>query len=234
MSRAVANQRDSEGAQAGENVMEFLKCELPPQNSVQASYYAEALGRAGRRYDRYSENRADCLDYAARKRRLIEATRMANQLASQLCDLDILSRDELTLRLDPTQLETLVGSLLLLSKEVGNLASEVQKGGRPRDLPEERWIIELADIYENAFGKPASVWGSGDEPAKRRGTFYRLLELSRPEHFPRRGKLSVRQIDRTLKRRRNGSTAHDLRITGRGEGARVLASSFTNAATPAV
>jgi hypothetical protein len=37
----------------------------------------------------------------------------------------------------------------------------------------------------------------------RRGKFYRLLEVSRPKSFPQHGKLSLRQIDRMLKRRRN-------------------------------
>ena len=47
------------------------------------------------------------------------------------------------------------------------------------------------------------VWGSGagaDETG--RGTFSHLLEFSRPETFSQHGKLSVRQIDRMLKRRK--------------------------------
>ena len=119
--------------------------------------------------------------------------------------LDIMSFDDLAVRIDPKKIETLVGSLLFLSKESRDLAIEVQDKGKPRELAEERWIFELADIYENAFRQPASVSGSGsdaDEPMSRRGKFYRLLEVSRPESFPQHGKLSLRQIDRMLKRRR--------------------------------
>jgi hypothetical protein len=128
-------------------------------------------------------------------------------LASVLYQLDILSFDDLAVRIDPKKIETLVGSLLFLSKESHDLATEVQDKGKPRDLAEERWIFELADIYENAFGQPASVSGSGsdnddDELPNRRGKFYRLLEVSRPASFPRHGKLSLRQIDRMLERRR--------------------------------
>jgi hypothetical protein len=124
-----------------------------------------------------------------------------------LYQLDILSLDDLAARIDPKKIETLVGSLLFLSRESQDLATEVQDKGKPRDLAEERWIFELADIYENAFCQSARVSGSGsedddDEPTNRRGKFYRLLEVSRPESFPRHGKLSLRQIDRMLKRRR--------------------------------
>jgi hypothetical protein len=122
-------------------------------------------------------------------------------LAVKLCSLDILTRDELGTRFDPPRVETLLGSLLSLGEAAAGLANEIQKNGRPRDIAEERWILELADIYENAFGTPATVWGSGDEPIRRRGMFYRFLELNRPQSFPRHGKLSVRQIDRILKRR---------------------------------
>jgi hypothetical protein len=69
-------------------------------------------------------------------------------------------------------------------------------------LAAQRWLWELADIYENAFGRPARVSGSGGGPVGQRGKFYRLLELSRPSSFPRHGTLSPRQIDRTLEERR--------------------------------
>jgi hypothetical protein len=97
-------------------------------------------------------------------------------------------------------IEALIGSLVFLENETAKLVKHVQKNGRPRDLAEERWILELADIYENFFLKPARVWGSSAEPVKRRGKFYDLLNVSRPLSFPRHGKLSLRQIDRTLRR----------------------------------
>ncbi len=114
--------------------------------------------------------------------------------------------DDLASRIDPKQIEALIGSLLFLSKETAELAKQVQKDGRSRDLAEERWILELADIYENFFSKPAVVWGSGAESLKRRGKFYDLLSASRPLSFPRHGKLSLRQVDRVLRRRKMTSS----------------------------
>src|SRR5689334_19457318 len=90
-------------------VAEFLKCELPPQAAGQISYYLGALSGAAARYDRYAEKRAECLNYTARKRRLVTAMRTSKHLADQLCALDVLSRDEVAQRLDITQL---AGSLL--------------------------------------------------------------------------------------------------------------------------
>jgi len=166
-----------------------------------------ALSEAGTRYDRYTARRNDWIRYGPRRSRLESVAKLANDLASVLCQLDILSLDDLALRIDPKKVEALVGSLLFLSKESEDLAMEMQDKGKPRELAEERWIFEIADIYENAFGQPASVSGSGsddddDDLPNRRGKFYRLLEVSRPASFPRHGKLSLRQIDRMLKRRR--------------------------------
>jgi hypothetical protein len=79
---------------------------------------------------------------------------------------------------------------LLLGKEAADLAKQVQKSGRPRDFAEERWILELADIYEIAFAAKPRIWGSGTETVKRRGRFYDLLMVSRPLSFPQHDKLS--------------------------------------------
>jgi hypothetical protein len=169
----------------------------------QAPYLTDAVTKAGERYDRYTARRSEWLNYTARRNRLTRIAKLASDLATELRELDILSRDTLSSRADPTKIEALVGSLVFLHRETTELSKAVQQNGKPRDLAEERWILELTDIYENAFSKPASVWGSasGDGKSKRRGTFYRLLEISRPASFPRYGKLSVRQIDRILKKR---------------------------------
>ena len=97
------------------------------------------------------------MDYAARRNRLNRIAELVNELKSGLTELDILSRDELASRIDPKEIETLVGSLSLLSKETMELFKEAQENGRPRDLAEERWILELADIYENAFCQSAGA-----------------------------------------------------------------------------
>jgi hypothetical protein len=167
----------------------------------QADYLTDALLKAGARYDRYAaeKNRNKWLDYTARWKRLEKITRSIQALATDISELDILTRDDLWSRVDPIAVEALIGSLLIVGKATNDLAKETQKNGRPRDLAEERWILELADIYENAFSEHARVWRTDDGLMS---DFYALLELSRPEAFPRHGKLSRRQIDRTLSQRR--------------------------------
>jgi hypothetical protein len=145
----------------GESLHEFLVRKLPPSRTGQARYLADAIVNAGKRYDRYAARRNEW-HYATRRNRLTQIAKLADALASELCELDLVSRDSLACRGDPKKLNALVGSLCFLSKEIANLTDQAQKNGRPRDLAEERWILELADIYENAFGKPASVWGAGD------------------------------------------------------------------------
>jgi hypothetical protein len=94
----------------------------------------------------------------ARRKRLVKIADLAERWRPP-CDLDILRREDLETRIDPENLEALIGSLRFLSEETSVVAKETQKSGRPRDLAEEQWILELADIYENAFGVPARVLG---------------------------------------------------------------------------
>lgn len=184
-----------------DEVHAFLVRRLPQDMRSQASYLAACLFKAGERYDRLTARKEEWGDYKKRGARLAQIASYADELALNLYELDHLSRDDLARKFDPEKLETLIGSLLLLHKEAEPLAKDVQINGKPRDLAEERWILEVADIYENAFGLPASVWGSGAGPANRRGDFYKLLEASRPASFPRHGKLSLRQVERVLERR---------------------------------
>ena len=225
MSRPTKKQTtigESPAEEGGEDLREFLVRKLPPGKTKQAPDFTNAILEAGARYDRYTARKNDWLNYNNRSWRLNKISKLAEELASRLCELDILSRDDLTSRLDPEQIETLIGSLRRLNKETTNLAEDAQQDGRPRDLAEERWIRELADIYENAFGQPARVWGSGTGSAKQRGRFYRLLELGRPTSFFRYGKLSLRQVERILRKRhieRGGNLTHEdviirLKATG--------------------
>lgn len=192
--------RKSNRRESYESIHDFLTRELPPGKANQAAYLTEAVQKAGARYDRYAEkrNRKEWQNYSARANMLNSIKDLSVSLASYLSDLDILTRDDLETQIDPTKIETLIGSLVLLNKEANALVREIQKSGRPRDLAEERWVLELADIYENAFNEPPSVWRSTSGSVSK---FYSFLELSRPETFPRFGKLSRRQIDRMLKLR---------------------------------
>jgi hypothetical protein len=189
------------GEPGGESLHDYLLRELPPGKAKEASYVAEALTTAAERYDCRTAKRDEWRNYASRRERLEGIGDLAGQLASRLCKLDFISREELQNRLGPKELEAIVGSLGIVITQTSDLAQGIQTNGKPRNVAEERWILELADIYENAFCRPATVSGSGDEPARRRGKFYRLLQLSRPPSFPRHGKLSLRHIKQVLAQR---------------------------------
>lgn len=198
----VGDDGNREGREA---LREFLLRKLPPRNAKQANYLAEALTKAGDRYDRYAAetNRRKWLNYRARRNRLQRISDLVRRLVNDLSEVDILSHEDLCSRVDAGVLQAVVASLPMIGKVAGELASETQRTGRPKDLAEERWISEAADIYENAFSEAVHTWKSESGPMS---TFYHLLELSRPSSFPRYGKLSRRQIVRTLSKRSRAKT----------------------------
>jgi hypothetical protein len=181
----------------GERIREFLIRRLPPEKRPEATYLVNALLEAAARYDRYIRQKDDWWDYVKRNKRFNGVATKAGWLETAMLDLDILSRDDFSNKVNSKDIDALLGALAFLRKEMTELARQVQRFGRPRDLAEERWILELTDIYENAFGQKACIG-----PAKRRGDFFDLLQLSRPTLYPGHGKLSVRQIGRMLKRRK--------------------------------
>ena len=189
-------------SESSSGLHEFLIRELPPKNASRASYFADAVREAGERYGRYIARKDEWSSFAARRDKLKKITTFIEGVESGLRELDIVSLDDLACRVGSKKIDELVGSLHDLSKASAVLLEQIQTNGRPRDLAEERWILELADIYENAFRQPASVWRVGGGPVRGRGGFYRFLELSRPKQFPRHGKLHPRQVDRLLKQRR--------------------------------
>jgi hypothetical protein len=137
-----------------EILREFLAQALPPGDTNQVNFFATALEDAGARYDRYSANKHEWSNYAARRSRLNEIVDLARSLASNLSELDILSRDEIARRSDPKEIKVLLGSLKLLGNQISGLLKESQSNGTPRDLAEQLWIEEVADIYKNAFRQP--------------------------------------------------------------------------------
>jgi hypothetical protein len=198
--RTAAGQVDAE--RDSESISKFLTRELPPQKVKQADYLTNALLIAGARYDRYWARRNEWYEYTPRKNRMEKIVKLLDESAAHLCELDPISRDDLTSRLIPNEIEAFVGSLHFFSRQTSNLLKELQDSGRPRELAEERWILEVAGIYENAFGQPARVKDF------KKSKFFRLLEVSRPQSFPQAGKLTLRQIDRAFSRKleKNSST----------------------------
>jgi len=209
--RSPDTQAEARASERGKNIFDFLVRELPPTKTKQAPYLTEALLHAGTRYDRLTARKHEWWRFGTRAALLKDVSEGATRLAKSLSKIDIVTRDDLEGRMGPEKLEAIFGSLHLLWKETTELAMQVQRSGKPRDLAEERWIIELADIYENAFGKRAAVGGSGGKTAKPRGKFSRLLELGRPTSYPRYGKLNPRQVDRILKRRKADESSFKFR-----------------------
>jgi hypothetical protein len=195
---------------ANETLVEFLTRELPPRRRDDVEHFARAIREAGVRYDRYDERRADWEKYSRRRARLRKLEELAADLASALCSLDILSHDDLASRTGPEKIDYLTGLLQLLNQHASALERETQVRGKPTDHATERWILELADIFENAFSKPPSISGSGEDPAGRRGRFYRLLELGRPSRFARHGRLSPKHVQTLLKLRSRSGSFEDL------------------------
>src|SRR5689334_15978558 len=92
-----------------EGIRDFLERKLPPGMTDQAPFITETLIEASARYDRYAASRKDWFSYVRRRDRLLKVARLTRQLASELCDLDILSQDDLANRINPTQIEALIG-----------------------------------------------------------------------------------------------------------------------------
>jgi hypothetical protein len=189
---------DDFGDQEYERIFLFVTRKLSKQR---ARVFTDAILAAGARYDRYQAARGEWKSYSDRRARLDKIAKSSEELANGLLGLDVLTRDDLARRLDEGMNQSLVNSLLLLRKEAAGLIKGIQQNGRWRDLAEECWIFELADIYEKIFSRPARVSGSGDGALEQRGEFYGLLTVSLPASFPRHGKLSVKQVDGVLKRR---------------------------------
>jgi hypothetical protein len=204
---------------ASETLIDFLVRELPPSRRDDAEHFGRAIGLAGERYDRYDERRVDWERYRSRRIRLGKLQKLAGDLALALCSLDLLSRDDLESRIGCEKIDYLNGLLLLVNQHAGALESETQMRGKPTDHATERWIFELANIYENAFSRPANVSGegiSGNDPADvkdpfgRRGRFYRLLQLGRPSRFPQHGRLSPKHVQTLLSLKAKSMSADDM------------------------
>ena len=161
----------------------------------------QALLRACERYDRYTLRKVEWRRYAVRGKRLKSIRSQAIGVAEIWSDLDVISRDDLEARLGRERVAAIIDDLRVLAREVDHLIGNIQTTGAPKDVAEERWICDVADIYEMAFGKKASVWGTASKKGTKKGPFYELLLVTRPERMPHYGKLHPKQVTAVLKRR---------------------------------
>jgi hypothetical protein len=113
-------------------------------------------------------------------------------------------------RIGPEKIDQLNGLLILLNQHAVALGRETQVRGKPTDHASERWILAMADIFENAFSRAPTVSGSGEDPAGRRGRFYQMMELGRPSRFARHGRLSLKHVQTLLSSRKPPNSPVDF------------------------
>jgi hypothetical protein len=183
------------------NLRDFLRHELPRDRRSQVDAIVTALDRASARYECYYSARANWQSYKNRRRKLGGILGSAGALLTDLMELDPVSRDDLEGRLGRDRIEALQGHLVNLRAETERVQRRVQWSGRPTDLARERWVRDVADIFEMNFKRKASISGSGGRATASRGKFHKLLELSMPASLPKHGTLDPRQLTRVLKRR---------------------------------
>jgi hypothetical protein len=160
-----------------------------------------ALEEARRRYERYAAKRAEWNNYSTRLARLKKILTDAEKLQSALTALDPITKDEIGKTLGDEEVEKLQGHLSRLMGKKADLTESIQDDGRPRDLATRIWVLELAEIYENNFGRKATISGSGDADSSTRGAFYKLLKISQPESLPRYGSLHPKKLMSILQTR---------------------------------
>lgn len=178
----------------------FLETELPRKNRDQVESVMGVLDRASLRYERYCKNRSQWKSYRDRKKILSDLSEHAKKARWAFEGIDLISKDDLADLLGGEEVEKIDGFLANLEFRSSQVADKVQKSGAPKDLAEERWVCEVARIYKTNFGKKATVSGSGSGPPAKRGKFYKLLVLSRPNSHPLHGSFHPRQVKRILAR----------------------------------
>ena len=191
-------------------ILEFLRKSLPDMDESGLDLIVTGLLGAGEQYDRYAANKEDWKSYVNRRKVLTKITKQAAELVESLRELDIISRDILEERLSTERLGTISIYLGFLEREGTKLADSVQKEGRQIDLAEEIWILEIAEYFQNTFGRSATDLDSAPGKKKNRGPFFKLLELSRPSSFLKHGKLDRRQVDRVLDRKNRKPRPREL------------------------
>lgn len=197
----------------------FLNHHLPGRAKSDLAAIVEAVRAAGRRYVRHAQSRKQWDDaqerrgpgehkkgyLQQRRRRLGRVATLAIQLQEEISCLDSIFLEDLEFCLGAEQMKELRTSVADLGVHSRQLLEGAQEKGRARDLAQERWIHDMAIIFETNFKAPAKVWGSSEPEGKSsRGPFYDLMKLGRPNDFDRYRLLDPTQVRRILGRRRPG------------------------------
>lgn len=179
-------------------ILQFLERAPRHKSKTERKQIAEALVRAGSKYDDHVRHK-QLSKPSERRNNFKMVVHHSKELVEILSSLDMIDKDDLEVRLGKDEFQITIVRITFLLCEASELYKTIQKRGRPRDEAKRRWIREVADIYENNFGKTASVWGPS--AAKVKGPFYKLLEASSPDELPRFGALDPRTVTRVLKER---------------------------------
>ncbi len=180
----------------------FLEHRLSVDSPSDIQTLIGTLKAAGERYIRYFSDLQRPKGHKNRRHNLREIADQAVELRRAIASIDSIFRDDFESRFGPEKLERLLGHLHDFEKYADDALRGAQPVGRPRDLAQERWVLELAEIYETNTRKAARILGPGSEKdMKKQGPFYEFLNLSRPEKFVRDTFLDSRQIRRILARR---------------------------------
>lgn len=185
-----------------DKLCEFLKRKLPQGAQGDLTVIVQALESAGRQYERYANAPQEWRNYGKRRKNLNNIQERATRLRDLLVRLDPISRDDIEVHLGNEKVQTLQGYLSDLGYRSQQMFEEIQtKKGRSRNVPRDRWVQEVADIYECNFRRPATVSGSGNALKEKRGNFYTLLWLSLPEGIRQHWTLHPKTLTRILKSR---------------------------------
>jgi hypothetical protein len=180
---------------------EFLLCALPKGARSRVDEMIRAWDYAGRRYERYAETRTIWSDYKRWRDMLWRLISTSGNLAKDIARLDPISRDDLEARVGSEKLETVIGYLDTLAEQAQSICQQIQVAGPSRDLALERWVHDVAAIYEANFRRKASISGSASELRRERGKFNRLLHIAKPAPLPQRALAHPARLTRILKRR---------------------------------
>ena len=127
-----------------ERILQFLERALPNKSKTERKQIAEALVRAGSKYDDYVRHK-QLSKPSERRNNFEKAAYHSEELVGVLSSLDMIGKDDLKARLGQEKLEATIGHLLFLHREATELSRTVQKRGRPRDEAKGRWIREVAE-----------------------------------------------------------------------------------------
>ncbi len=187
-------------------LLEFLERKLEIDAPSDAQALLEAVRREAERYSDHAKNSQRPKFQRHLHYDLRQIADQAGKLRQRISGLNSIFREDFASYFtDREKLEKLLGHLQDFETFAIETLGDIQTTGRPRNLPRERWVTELWDLYKTNIGRPART-------SRKRATtledFYEFLRLScSVKGVSERTKfLDKRQIRRILEDRRKKLT----------------------------